>query len=225
MSDSLPITCRLLLQGPGTPSWNMAADEALLRLVREPILRIYGWDRPAVSIGYFDPWRVVPAGRPFVRRFTGGGLVDHARDLTYSLIVSREHPLNQAGPQESYCQVHRAVARALAACGWNAGVTEQPLQALGNACFQKPVKFDVVQGEIKLAGAAQRRTREGCLHQGSILLPEDPNRPALVSALIAELTPLLAASHLRDDMTSLEQTKATELDAERYATRAWNCSR
>lgn len=203
----------------------MAIDEALLRLVTVPVLRLYRWDCPAISIGYFDSFRDVPEGRPFVRRFTGGGLVDHARDVTYSIIVPRDHPLNQAGPQESYCQVHRAVADALATCGWTVELAAQPAQTASNACFQKPVKFDVVQDGTKLAGAAQRRTREGCLHQGSILLPSDPNREALEQELIVRLAPLLADEIHPDELTAAETTKAHQLDHNRYATEAWNCSR
>ncbi|MFQ3671409.1 MAG: lipoate--protein ligase family protein, partial [Verrucomicrobiia bacterium] len=166
----------------------MAVDEALLRLVHVPTLRVYGWDAPALSIGYFDSCKDLPPDRPFVRRFTGGGLVDHTRDLTYSIIVPREHPLNQAGPQESYCLIHQAVALALETCGSAATVAEQPPEARGNACFQKPVKFDVVQGTNKLAGAAQRRTREGCLHQGSILPPQHLDLHTLTGALILHQT-------------------------------------
>lgn len=225
MSEPLFPCARLLRQGPGSPSLNMAIDEALLRLVTVPILRLYRWDCPAISIGYFDSFRDVPAGRPFVRRFTGGGLVDHARDLTYSIIVPREHPLNQAGPQESYCLIHQAVADALGRSGWTAELATQPAPNASNACFQKPVKFDVIQGGTKLAGAAQRRTREGCLHQGSILLPSDPDRDALEHALIVHLTPLLAGELHPDELTAAETAKADQLDHDRYATEAWNRSR
>lgn len=225
MSHRFPPRGRLLRQGPGSPAQNMAIDEALLRLVTVPILRLYRWDCPAISIGYFDSFRDVPAGRPFVRRFTGGGLVDHARDVTYSIIVPRDHPLSQAGPQESYCQVHRAIADALATCGWTAELADQSAQTASNACFQKPVKFDVVQDGTKLAGAAQRRTREGCLHQGSILLPAVPNRDALEQSLIACLQPLLAERLEPDELTTAETTKADLLEHDRYSTEAWNRSR
>ena len=38
-----------------SPMLNMAIDENLLpaiSLLQKPLLRIYGWDRPAVSIGF-----------------------------------------------------------------------------------------------------------------------------------------------------------------------------
>jgi lipoate-protein ligase A len=78
----------------------MAEDEALLRLVSAPVLRIYQWTEPAISIGYFGLYSDVPSGRPFVRRYTGGGLVDHEADFTYSIIVTRANRLNSLGTQE-----------------------------------------------------------------------------------------------------------------------------
>ena len=75
----------------------MAVDEALLRHVQTPLLRIYGWETACVSIGYFQKATVAPSDRPFVRRYTGGGLVEHGRDLTYTLVLPADHPLTTAG--------------------------------------------------------------------------------------------------------------------------------
>ena len=61
---------RLLLHGSASPARNMAIDEALLREVSEPVLRLYEWSIPAVSLGYFQPAALAPAGRPFIRRYT-----------------------------------------------------------------------------------------------------------------------------------------------------------
>jgi lipoate-protein ligase A len=203
----------------------MAVDEALLRTVQSPLLRIYRWSEPAISIGYFDSWKDVPPDRPFVRRFTGGGLVDHARDFTYSIIVPRHHPLNQAGPQESYCLIHRAVADALASLGCAGELVEEPPEITSNACFQKPVKFDVVQGGQKIAGAAQRRTREGCLHQGSLLLPASLDFQELSRMILPSLLPLLAPQSEPSLLSIEEQARAEKLEEERYRTEAWNLSR
>src|ERR1035441_1732330 len=162
---------RLLVHGPASPARNMAVDEALLREVREPVLRIYEWNVPAVSLGYFQPAALAKGGRPFVRRYTGGGLVDHAQDVTYTLVLPRAHPWMELSAPESYRHVHRGVQAALAACGIESDLTPAAHAIESDACFAKPVRFDIVAAERKLSGAAQRRTREGLLHQGSILLP------------------------------------------------------
>ncbi|MFQ3671371.1 MAG: hypothetical protein SNJ84_07915, partial [Verrucomicrobiia bacterium] len=80
-------------------------------------------------------------------------------------------------------------------------------------------------GTNKLAGAAQRRTREGCLHQGSILPPQHLDLHTLTGALILHLTPLLAHQTALSDLTPQESAKAEELARIRYATDAWNRSR
>ena len=92
---------RLLTHGAGSPACNMAVDEALLRNVREPVLRIYEWSVPAVSLGYFQP-SALAGERPFVRRYTGGGLVDHAHDVTYTIVLPRAHPWLQLSAPEDY---------------------------------------------------------------------------------------------------------------------------
>ena len=77
---------RLFLDSKSSASANMAIDESLLRHAQAPVLRLYGWEETCVSIGYFQKASVVPAGISFVRRYTGGGLVEHGRDLTYTLV-------------------------------------------------------------------------------------------------------------------------------------------
>ena len=129
--------------------YNMAVDEALLRFVNDhgkPILRLYGWKDPAVSIGYFQTIEDVPEGRPFVRRFTGGGLVDHANDYTYSIIVPQAHPIYQIGTSKSYAKIHRAISQALIDLGIRADLASDCSNADSNACFEKPVRFDVMEG-------------------------------------------------------------------------------
>jgi len=203
----------------------MAIDEALLREVREPVLRLYEWNVPAVSIGYFQAADLAPAGRPFIRRYTGGGLVDHACDVTYTLVLPRAHPWMELSAPESYCLVHRGVQAVLAACGIESELTAAPGAAESEACFQKPVRFDLVSVGRKLSGAAQRRTREGLLHQGSILLQD----PAQNDRLRGVFAPSFAACFdlVLDpgELTSAESARAAGLERDRYATKAWNCSR
>jgi lipoate-protein ligase A len=215
-------TWRLLVDGAASPARNMAVDEALLREAREPVLRIYEWDAPAVSLGYFQAAAVAPEGRPFVRRYTGGGLVDHAWDITYTIVLPRAHPWMEFSAPESYAHIHRGVQAVLEACGIAVELTPQAAALESEACFQKPVRFDLVAGGQKLGGAAQRRTREGLLHQGSLLLP-DPAKNAEVRRAFARffssrLKFELAPGELRPE----ESARALELERERYATEAWN---
>lgn len=219
------MTGRILVDGKSPACANMAVDEALLRQVLTPVLRIYGWKNPCVSIGYFQRSSVVEPPTSFVRRYTGGGLVEHGRDLTYTLVLPASHPLAQAGTLPSYQAIHEAVAAALQAVGLACRLaTAQPKKDHAS-CFLKPVPADVLDAEgRKLAGAAQRRTRQGCLHQGSILLP-GLIPPTLPEILARELGHALNTEWDSDERTGEETALAEKLQRERYSHRDWNFSR
>jgi lipoate-protein ligase A len=158
---------------------NMAIDEALLERATAPSIRFYRWHSPALSFGYFGRFADVKSytrESDLVRRWTGGGIVSHGDDLTYSIVI----PVNDAAFGESsilvYEKVHRALCRALNGIGvyaelvGSARCAERTLQrgVPTNSCFAHPVCADVLIDGRKVAGAAQRRTRSGLLQQGSI---------------------------------------------------------
>lgn len=214
LSLPVPLLRQLCLWVETTPhpaALNMARDEALLHLTPQPLLRIYRWQAPALSFGCFVPWQEAEAARQgapleMVRRWTGGGIVWHGEgvDWTYSLIVPRHEPLARAPIAASYQAIHRALAQALNQLGVPASLADAPAPGLGGPCFAAPVAFDVMASGRKIAGAAQRRTRHGLLHQGSVQLSPLPETAAtaLAQALaeevlpaetVATLTPVLAA--------------------------------
>ena len=216
---------RLLIDSKSSAAANMAIDESLLRHAQAPVLRLYGWEEPCVSIGYFQRASVVAAGTPFVRRYTGGGLVEHGRDLTYTLVLPASHPLAEAGTLPSYRAIHEGVASALRAAGIDCRLaTAQPKKDHAS-CFLKPVPADVLdpQGN-KLAGAAQRRTKQGCLHQGSILL-SGPIPPVLPKLLPEHLAQALQDSWKAAERMREEEEFAEKLFRDRYSTHDWNFSR
>src|ERR1043166_1231086 len=144
---------------------NMAVDEVLLRTAAQrgrPLLRVYSWTKPAISIGYFQ--KFPQSDREVVRRPTGGGLVYHSEDTTFTVVAPPGHELHRLRTADAYCKIHEAVARAVGAT-----LLAPSVPARGQyECFQNPVAGDVMAGGRKLAGGAQRRNRDGMLHQGSI---------------------------------------------------------
>lgn len=149
----------------------MAVDEWLLETAVRPVLRIYRWAGDWVSIGYFGEIRAARdafPGLPIVRRWTGGGVVDHRLDWTYSLVVPRSEPLANLRGAESYRQIHVAVAEMLGSCGVRATFCGGGDSTGAVLCFENPVWHDLVGEDGKLAGAGQRRSRSGLLHQGSV---------------------------------------------------------
>jgi len=154
---------------------NMAVDEILhIKGGELPLLRIYQWSHAAVTFGYFeklsDAMRDFPGEEiEYVRRWTGGGIVDHRVDLTYTLSVPKGHPLEQQRGNASYALIHQALAKSMQASGVECELTEKYSNSEDRACFVKPVPFDIIgsRGQ-KLAGAGQKRSRYGLLHQGSV---------------------------------------------------------
>jgi lipoyl(octanoyl) transferase len=160
---------------PHPAAVNMAMDEALLGVIPGAVLRVYRWERPAVSFGYFERWEPIQAAHPereAMRRWTGGGVVLHGEDLTYSLLIPAGG--ERLGPAECYRVIHEALCGALREIGVQAYPTSNSQSTTSNACFENPVRYDVLVEGRKVAGAAQRRTRGGLIHQGSIQSLELP---------------------------------------------------
>lgn len=164
---------------PRSAAMNMALDEASLHAATLPTLRFYRWREAAVSFGYFSNFADVECyadDRELVRRWTGGGIVLHGTDLTYSFAVRRAHALWSAPALHVYAEIHGAIKAALLAGGINASLTDSPSARTSDACFANPVRADVMTGGRKVAGAAQRKSRVGLLQQGSVqidALPDD----------------------------------------------------
>lgn len=165
------------------PQENMDIDALLLKnasaLEGRPLVRFYDWDRPAVSIGYVQNPDIIKDKKYIVvKRPTGGGVVYHDRDFTYTIVVPATHWIARLDRIESYRVIHKAVVRAFAAFGLKGLLvdTEQPKADRATMqCFITPTKYDVLcelrnGGTAKFAGSAQRRTKHGILHQGSIIL-------------------------------------------------------
>ena len=109
-----------LQSGPGNPAFNMALDEALLEAsahVGKPVLRFYDWTEPAATFGYFQKYADVERVtllRPLIRRPTGGGVVPHDADWTYSLTFPPNHEWHSLEAEESYRRVHEWIQKAFA---------------------------------------------------------------------------------------------------------------
>lgn len=175
---------RLLVDPPHDGVANMARDEALLTLVGDgsspPTLRFYRWDPPTISLGYFQRFAEFealppPAGKlALVRRTTGGGAILHDREWTYSLTLPAAHPALHGGASSLYELVDTALIDSLAllnvhATSCRAG--DGSTAARGPFfCFERRHCSDVLLGDQKLAGSAQRRTRQAVLQHGSIIL-------------------------------------------------------
>ncbi|WP_163102619.1 lipoate--protein ligase family protein [Peribacillus alkalitolerans] len=175
--------------GFSSPSYNMALDEMLLNWHSEglipPTIRFYGWNPATLSIGYFQKAekeinleRVNELGLGFVRRATGGRAVLHEHELTYSVIVSEEHPDMPKNVTEAYRVISEGILKGFLNLGLDAYFavpnTDEDKEALksprSSVCFDAPSWYELVVEGRKVAGSAQTRQKGVILQHGSILL-------------------------------------------------------
>ena len=163
--------------GPGEAALNMALDEALLEsaaCLGQPVLRFYGWTQPAATFGYFQKFAEVAQTtllRPLIRRPTGGGLVPHDADWTYSLVFPPSSAWHSLRAEESYRRAHAWLQTAFARLGVETELAPAAKKAAPGQCFVGHEKFDLLWRGRKIAGAAQRRNKSGLLIQGSVQPP------------------------------------------------------
>ena len=163
--------------GPPDAAGQMAADLAMLDAVAAggpPVLRLYRWDPPALSLGRFQPEddvdRAACAARgvDVVRRPTGGRALLHGADLTYSAAFPQ--PPGDAGRVDAlYEWLAGGLIAGLARLGVHAAVARNDGPA-GPVCFAGQQGADLRVGERKLCGSAQVRRDGAVLQHGSILL-------------------------------------------------------
>lgn len=171
---------------------NMAVDEWLLETAEGPVMRVYRWEPGWGSFGYFvseDEAAEVLGRCRRVRRWTGGGVVDHAADWTFTLAVPSRAWLAGMKGAASYRVIHAALAEVLSGFGVEAKLVGEALSARGGDCFVQAVEHDLVDpAGRKLAGGGQRRARHGLLHQGSVVLGDvDVDANQLAKALAERL--------------------------------------
>ena len=211
---------QLLRSGPGEAAWNMAVDEALLGESSVPVLRLYAWSSPAATFGYFQRYEEIAAAtplRPLIRRCTGGGLVPHDGDWTYSLIIPPGHDWYALKADESYRRVHDWVSRSMG----NGAILAECCDVEGKGrCFVGYEKHDVLLEGKKIAGAAQRRNRSGLMIQGSIQPPVGSSRAQWEDRFLEEKPN--AARWNETDLSASVHEAATSLVAKKYGLEKYN---
>ena len=241
------ISWLLLQSGPCSAAFNMALDEALLEAMPRlgaPVLRFYGWTEPAASFGYFQKYAEVERAtmlRPLMRRPTGGGIVPHDADWTYSVAFPAGHEWYRLPAVESYCRVHEWIQAAFASLNFTTDLaaschpprssrrkeahaskseinqsllTSAATKELPGECFVGHEKSDVLWRGKKIAGAAQRRTKTGLLIQGSIQPP-----PLSLARAVWEraMTGVAGQTWRSFDPDSSLRSRVAGLVAEKYA--------
>jgi len=213
---------------PHSAAMNMAIDEAVLETAVIPTIRFYRWQSPALSFGYFGKFSdvaVYAAERDLVRRWTGGGIVFHGDDLTYSIVIPASDPVFDGSSIAIYEKIHRALCGALVKTGQRAVVAVDPasfsaatraaVNPSGYNCFANPARADVMMDGRKIAGAAQRRTRRGLLQQGSV------QGIIIKTDLARKFAQALSANCSEFEVNEQILQRARELAQQKYGTDSW----
>ncbi|CAN5152188.1 hypothetical protein BH11MYX1_BH11MYX1_04120 [soil metagenome] len=176
----------VLLDGHLTAAENMRRDE-LLHAAARPIVRFYGWQPEAVSLGNsqseadIDLDVVREYGLEIVKRGTGGGGILHnAVEVTYSVVLPVEHPQLTANIAESFGLLSRGVVNALRALALPAELESMPDRTRDALCYVRVQGTNVMVRGRKISGGAQRRTKWAVLQHGTVIVDRDEARLARV---------------------------------------------
>ena len=244
---------RVIFDTPRDAFLNMAIDEALLQECSfkraMPTLRLYSWNPPAVSIGFFqrireevDLKRAKSLGVDVVRRYTGGGAVFHEMELTYSIVIPEDWAPGSI--TSSYRKICSGIVRGLSLLGLRAEFS--------------PINDILVNGR-KISGNAQTRRNGFILQHGTILIgldaekmfsllkvPSEKLRGKMLNEAMGRVTCLewelgrkpslkevreaikigfseaLKFQPVRDGLTQSELKLAEGLASRKYRTKRWN---
>ena len=197
---------RLIDTGPLSGPANMAVDEALLACfdpsTAPPVLRLYGWNPPAFSLGRFQDAGAVlhlekcrAAGIPVVRRITGGGLIYHGEELTYAIVCAPRQIPQASSVKDSFRVLTSFLLRFYGKLGLAAryAVDHYPsgtrLGTRTPLCFAGRETYDILVEGRKIGGNAQRRLRNAIFQHGSIPLA---NCIAAATPFVREIPPGMA---------------------------------
>ncbi len=212
----------------------MAIDEAIFKAIIEnkvpPTLRLYTWNPPALSIGYFQDTEsplieeYLKKGYPLVRRPTGGLAVLHEDEMSYSMtgIMARDgFPVNR---QEAYRQAHESIRTALLDLGFEAKLSQEQKPGINNAfCSASWLPYDIIlEHKGKIGGSAQRKSGKVLLQHGSISLPEEVDRDYLRDKIAENFGKVLGIELELQQLTDEEISLSKKLIKEKYGKWKWN---
>ncbi|MCP4970420.1 MAG: lipoate--protein ligase family protein [Arcobacter sp.] len=155
---------------------NMAIDDALLTSYNKndlAILRLYTWDK-SLTIGIsqdFSEYSFINEyNGNFAKRITGGGILFHGHDLSYSLIIPTQF-FQGLSIKQSYEIICSFILNFYKDLGLDAKYAKDDLNvklSKSEYCQVGFEAYDILVNGIKIGGNAQRRTKKAIFQHGSI---------------------------------------------------------
>lgn len=161
---------------------------------RAPVLHYYDWSVPSLTYGYFarpDALlhldQLARHGWHAARRPTGGGVIFHFTDFAFSLLIPCPHSSLSLNPLANYAWINGIVLQAIQPFlprGMRGDLVQKKedhqierveiAKLRPTFCMAESSHYDLIVDGKKIGGAAQRQTRHGLLHQGSLYLTDPP---------------------------------------------------
>ncbi len=212
---------RVIQDSLGDGTLNMITDRVILMACNEgkvpATLRLYGWQRPTLSIGYsqeiskyIDMESCEKNNIPVVRRFTGGRALLHQYEMTYSVIAPIPHPAFPGSLRGSFERISQAILESLKIGGIEDAIVagknkSRDVSSRSPACFSMANHCEIVVHGKKLVGSAQRRLRSAFLQHGSVILDMDPKLTHTLLKYSSEAQKAAVRDSLISNTTSLKQ--------------------
>jgi len=167
---------------------NMALDERMFHRYMEdgiPAFRVYGWRSPSFTYGVsqkpeneVDMKRCALDGVQIVKRMTGGGVLFHHNEITYSLVCSKEDIKEPPGVFVSYRRICAFLISFYRSLGLDASFALEAEDFKNRAaphelCSASREKYDIVINSKKIGGNAQKRKARAVFQHGSIPISAD----------------------------------------------------
>ena len=179
---------RLIRSEPADAVYNMALDEKIFDRYMEdgiPVFRVYGWKSASFTYGVsqkpeneIDIKRCALDGVQIAKRMTGGGVLFHHNEITYSLVCAKEDIGEPAAVFVSYRKICAFLISFYRSLGLNASFALEAedfkiLCAPHELCSASREKYDIVINGKKIGGNAQKRKRRAVFQHGSIPISVD----------------------------------------------------
>ena len=254
----VPKTWRLIDSGVLGAHVNMAVDETLVESFQDedlPILRLYGWE-PSLSLGRFSDLHATlklptlqTKNIPYVRRMSGGGVLVHGGDLSYSIILPTNALLDM-GVKESYRHLCSFLIKLYEKLGLEANFASETNLELSksNVCMMANEAYDITIDGVKIGGNAQRRSKKVLFQHGSVpidldesffrdvflenaglesmltldKIKQDVSYESVKKLLIESFKESFEVDLIEDVLTPREKLKADELLNSKYERTRWN---
>lgn len=249
---------RFIDTGLGSAEYNMAVDEMLLNEYKDtqlPIFRLYTWEH-SLSFGRFSDAKSIiniksaqKKSLGLVRRMTGGGVLVHGGDISYSLIFPIKE-LQGVGIKESYRHICGFLIRFYEKLGLKADFASvlNLENKKSSICMNSNEAYDLVINKKKIGGNAQRYTKNFLFQHGSIPLnfkhqifedvfleesglsqmltldkiKKDISTESIKKLLVEAFTESFKTEIIKDSLNSRQIQKVDELLKNKYSTYRWN---